>query len=194
MEVLLSSVRPDQFMVGKVVGLGSAGLSQMLVWVVSGLVLLQIAPAALDFDGFSLPPAASLVVAALFFVTGYLLFATLYSGLGAVSPTTREAQQLSFIVVGPLIIPVYAFVYIVENPTAPVTKVLTFFPFTAPLVVLQRMGPDAIAWWEVVVSLGILGATAAAALVFIGRLFRAFLLSYGKRPGLRALASAIRRG
>ena len=69
----------------------------------------------------------------------------------------------------PLIIPIYAWVYIVENPTAGVTKLLTFLPFTAPIVVLQRLGPGAIEPWEVAVSLVILALTVAGSLMLVGR-------------------------
>ena len=194
MEVLLSSVTPSQFMMGKVLGLGAAGLTQILIWVISARVLLEVLPSVLTDKDFTLPGIAPTLLAVAFFVLGYLLFATLNAGLGAVAPTRQESQQLSIIVALPLIIPIYAWVYIVENPTAGVTKLLTFLPFTAPIVVLQRLGPGAIEPWEVAVSLVILALTVAGSLMLVGRVFRTFLLSYGKQPGLRVLWRALVHG
>ena len=194
MEVLLSSVTPGQFMIGKILGLASAGLSQVLIWVASGLILLAVLPSVRSDLEFSLPGVAPTLLAMLFFVLGYLLFATLNAGIGAVAPTRQESQQLSVLVAAPMIIPIYAWVYIAENPTAGVVKLLTFSPFTAPLVVLQRLGPEAIEPWEVATSLVILALAVAGGMLLVGRLFRAFLLSYGKRPGVRLLWRAIAHG
>ena len=95
MEVLLSSVTPAQFMIGKVLGLGSAGLSQVLIWVVVGRTLLGALPSVFTDLDFTLPGLAPMVVAVAFFVVGYLMFATLNAGLGAISSTSQESQQLS---------------------------------------------------------------------------------------------------
>ena len=194
MEVLLSSVAAGQFMMGKILGLSAAGLSQILVWVVLGRVLLEVLPSVLPDVALTLPGIAPTLLAVAFFVLGYLLFATLNAGLGALVPTVRESQQLTIFVVAPMFIPMWFWLYIVENPTAAVVKFLTYFPFTAPLVVLQRLGPEAIEWWEVAGSLAILALTVVVAIYLVGRVFRAFLLSYGKRPGLRMLWGALVRG
>ena len=194
MEVLLSSVTPAQFMIGKVLGLGAAGLSQVLIWVAVGLTLLEVLPSVFTDLDLTLPGLVSMVVAVAFFVLGYLMFATLNAGLGAISPTTRESQQLSIIVAAPLMIPIWAWIYIVENPTAGLVKFLTFFPLTSPLVVLERLGPEAIEPWEVAVSLVVLMLSLVVVAFFVSRIFRAFLLSYGKRPGPRMLLRALVRG
>ena len=194
MEVLLSSVTPGQFMTGKVLGLGAAGLSQVLIWVVVGRTLLEVAPSVFTDLDLTLPGLAPTAGALAFFVLGYLMFATLNAGLGAISPTTRESQQLSIIVAAPLVIPIWAWVYIVENPTAGVVKFLTFFPLTSPLVVLQRLGPEAIEPWELVVSLVLLALSVVAVMFLVSRIFRAFLLSYGKPPGPLMLLRALVRG
>ena len=194
MEVLLSLVTPAQFMIGKVLGLGAAGLSQVLIWVAVGLTLLEVLPSVFTDLDLTLPELVSMVVAVAFFVLGYLMFATLNAGLGAISPTTRESQQLSIIVAAPLMIPIWAWIYIVENPTAGLVKFLTFFPLTSPLVVLERLGPEAIEPWEVAVSLVVLMLSLVVVAFFVSRIFRAFLLSYGKRPGPRMLLRALVRG
>ena len=194
MEVLLSSVTPAQFMIGKVLGLGAAGLSQVLIWVVVGRTLLEVLPSVFTGLDFALPGLAPMVIAVTFFVLGYFMFATLNAGLGAISSTSQESQQLTIIVAAPLIIPIWAWIYIVENPTAGAVKFLTFFPLTSPMVVLERLGPGAIEPWEVAVSLVVLALSVVAVLFLVTRIFRAFLLSYGKRPGPRLLLRALVRG
>ena len=193
MEVLLSSVTPGEFMAGKVLGLSAAGLSQILFWLVSGWLTLQVAPALFSDLDIPLPSLWLVLLALVFFVMGYLMFATLNAGIGAIAPTPRESQQLSIFIAAPLIVALYSSVYIVENPSSAVVKFLTFFPFTAPLVVLERLGPGAIEWWEVAGSLAILSLSAPVAMFLAGRVFRAFLLSYGKRPSLRLLWAAVAR-
>ena len=184
MEVLLSSVTPGQLMVGKILGLGAAGLTQILVWLVSGIILLTVINTGLDVS-IKVPGVELALVGVLFFVLGYLFFATLMAGVGAVASTAREGSQLSIIFVLPLAVPVYAFPYIVSNPTAPIVRFLTIFPFTSPVVVMQRLAVGAIEAWEVAFSLGVLALSVIAAMYMMIRVFRTYLLSYGKRPGLR---------
>jgi ABC-2 type transport system permease protein len=193
-EVLLSSVTPTQFMAGKVLGLGAAGLSQVLIWVVAGRVLLAIVPSVFTDVELVLPGFALTAGALAFFVLGYLMFATLNAGLGAISPTARESQQLAVFVAAPLIIPIYAWVYIVENPTSGIVRVLTFFPLTSPLVVLERLGPESIEAWEVVLAFTVSALSVVAAIFLVSRIFRAFLLSYGQRPSMRLLLRVLIRG
>ena len=124
MEVLLSSVTPGQFMIGKVLGLGAAGLSQVLIWATVGRTVLEVAPSVFTDLDLTLPGLAPTVTAVAFFVLGYLMFATLNAGLGAISSTNRESSQLSIIVAAPLVIPIWLWAYVVENPTAGVVKFL----------------------------------------------------------------------
>ena len=193
-EILLSSVTPTQIMAGKVLGLGAAGLSQVLIWVVAGRVLLAIVPSVFTDVELVLPGFALTAGALVFFVLGYLMFATLNAGLGAISPTARESQQLAIFVAAPLIIPIYAWVYIVENPTAGIVRVLTFFPLTSSLVVLERLGPESIEAWEVALAFTVSALSVVAAIFLVSRIFRAFLLSYGQRPSLRLLLRVLIRG
>ena len=186
-EVLLSSVTPAQLMVGKILGLGAAGLSQILIWAGSALIAVSVLPAIKPDLEFSLPGLAVTLLALPFFVLGFLLIATLLSALGAVTSTSRESQQLSVIVNAPLIIPVYAWVYIVENPTAGIVQFLSLFPFTSAVTVLMRIGAEAIQPWEIVASLLVLSLSVVGVMYLVPRIFRAFVLSYGGRPSIRLL-------
>ncbi len=191
MEVLLSSVTPTQLMVGKILGLGAAGLTQIVIWIAAALLFIRVLPPLLPNFDIALPGIPQTMLAVAFFVLGYMLFGTLQAGLGAVATTTQSGQQLSLLVNLPLIIPIYAWYYIVENPASWITRLLTFFPFTAPIVVFQRLGPGAIEAWEIAASLAILALTVLVAVFVVSRVFRAFLLSYGKLPTLKQLWAAL---
>ena len=191
-EVLLSSVTPGQLMVGKILGLGAAGLIQILVWLVSGIILLTLINTGLDIS-IEVPGAELALVGVLFFLLGYLFFATLMAGMGAVASTAREGSQLSVIFVLPLFVPVYVWFYILSNPTAPIVQFMTVFPFTSPVVVMERLAVGAIGFWEVTFSLGVLALSVIAAMYMMIRVFRTYLLTYGKRPGFRELLRTLAR-
>ena len=192
MEVLLSSVTPGQLMVGKILGLGAAGLTQILVWLVSGIILLTVINAGPDVS-IKVPGVELALVGVLFFVLGYLFFATLMAGLGAVTSTAQEGSQLSIILVLPLALPGGAWFYIVGKPTASIVQFLTVFPLTSPVVVMERLTVGAIGFWEVTFSLGVLALSVIAAMYMMIRVFRTYLLSYGKRPGLREVLRTMAR-
>jgi len=192
MEVLLSSLTPGQLMTGKILGLGAAGLLQIVIWVAAGWGILGLASEQVPvMAGVSLPGAVALL-GILYFVLGYALFGTLLAALGAVTPTAREGNQLVFIFIIPSIIPFYASVAIQGNPAGLFSRVLTFFPLSSPVTVMVRLASSGIEAWEIATSAVILVASTALAFWATGRLFGAYLLMYGKRPGLRQIWQALR--
>ncbi len=191
-EILLSSVTPAQLMAGKIAGLGGAGLLQMVVWVAAGRGLLSLASETITpLAGIPLP-GATVLLGLPYFVLGFLLFAILMAGLGSVTTTAREGQQMSALFVVPAAIPYYAFPYILSHPGGFWARLLTFIPLTSPITAMERLGASSIAAWEIAASLAILLASCAGALWLVIRLFRACLLMYGKRPGVREMWRALR--
>jgi len=128
----------------------------------------------------------------IYFILGYLLFSVLLAGVGAVSPTAREGQQLSAIFTIAAIIPFYFMPVLINNPNNPVSTVLTLFPITAPVTVMARLGLSDIAVWELIVSILILIISIIGGLWLSARIFRTYLLMYGKRPGLKEIVRSIR--
>jgi ABC-2 type transport system permease protein len=192
MEVLLSSLTPGQLMTGKILGLGAAGLLQIVVWVVLGRGVLSLASDQIPvFAGFSVPGALALL-GILYFVLGYLLFGTLLAALGAVTTTAREGQQISGLFIVPSIIPIYGSMVIQAYPEGVFSRVLTFIPLTSPVTVMVRLGAAGIPAWEVAVSALLLIGATALALWAAGRLFGAYLLMYGKHPSLKEVWRALR--
>jgi ABC-2 type transport system permease protein len=193
MEILLSSISPKQLLAGKIIGLGAAGLVQIIVWLVSANFLMKMASAAWgNVIGSLQVPPDFLILGIIYFILGYLLMAVIMAGVGSVNPTAREGQQMSAIFTIPVIIPIYFMGLIMEHPENIVVKILTFIPFTAPLTVIVRLGLSQIPIWELAVSIIILILTIWGCFVLATKLFRTYLLMYGKRPDLKAIIQSFR--
>ena len=196
MEVLLSSVKPEALLLGKFFGLGAAGLLQMLAWLTSVGVGVLVIGLIVDIpDGLlAVPSVGDIVVAAAYFLFGYALFASLMAAVGAVSTSLREANQISAIVIIPAFIPVWLNFILFTEPEGTVARVLTYIPFTAPVTGLIRLAIDAMDPVEAIAALLVLALFAAGALGLAMRLFRAYLLMYGKRPTLKDIARSVVSG
>ncbi|MBN1643490.1 MAG: ABC transporter permease [Dehalococcoidales bacterium] len=194
MEILLSSISPKQLLAGKIIGLGAAGLLQIIIWLISANFLFRIASS--NFGGIigALQISPDFwILGVLYFILGYLFVAVVMAGIGSISPTARDGQQLSPLFTIPVVIPLYFLGLIMEHPENIVVKILTFIPFTAPLTVIVRMGMFEIPIWELVVSILILILSIIGCFILVTKLFRVYLLMYGKRPNLREIVSSFRK-
>ena len=193
MEILLSSISPKQLLAGKIIGLGAAGLVQIIVWLVSANFLMKMASAAWgNVIGSLQVPPDFLILGIIYFILGYLLMAVIMAGVGSVNPTAREGQQMSAIFTIPVIIPIYFMGLIMEHPENIVVKILTFIPITAPITVIVRLGLSEIPLWELLVSISILILSIWGLFVLCTKLFRTYLLMYGKRPDLKEIVRSFR--
>jgi ABC-2 type transport system permease protein len=192
MEILLSSVSSGQLLVGKVLGLGMAGLLQVVVWLVTFEVFSRVASGIIPALSDLSIPVSLFGWGVLYFILGYLLFAALYSGIGSISATAREGQGWSTIFVLPAILPYYFSYFIVSNPEGAVSRAFTFFPLTSPITSMIRLASGAISAWQIALSLIILAGSAVFIMWLAAKMFRVFLLMYGKRPDLREIARYVR--
>jgi ABC-2 type transport system permease protein len=194
MEVLLSSVSPQELLVGKVLGIGTAGLLQMVFWLVTSLLIVRLAGSTIGgFFTQVTAPANIWVISLVYFILGYLLFAVLMAGLGAVASTAREGQQLSVIIVLPAVLPFYTwYIYLQANPQSIIGTILTLIPLTAPMSVFVRLAASTIAPWEYAASITILVLSIVGGLWLAAKVFRVFLLSYGKRPNFKEVMRLVR--
>jgi ABC-2 type transport system permease protein len=193
MEILLSSISPGQLLAGKVIGLGIAGLVQIIVWLISANFLMRIASA--NFGNVIGVLNVSLdfwILGIIYFILGYLFLAVIMAGVGSISPTAREGQQMSTLFTIPVIIPIYFMGLIMQHPESIGVKILTFIPITAPLTVIVRLGLSEIPIWELLVSILILILSIIGCFVLATKLFRIYLLMYGKRPGLKEILRSFR--
>jgi ABC-2 type transport system permease protein len=199
-EVLVSSLRPFQLMVGKVVGAGAVGLVQLTVWIGSAKVLggvgqrLASSTAGATPVGFQFPhiPAATFAVFALYFLLGYFLYAAIYAAVGAMSNTEAEARQAQVPVQLVLMIPYLSFFAILNDPSSELAVWMTLIPFWSPIAAPVRWGARPIPPIELALSLVILLATVIGVTWVAARIYRVGILMTGKRPNLKELVRWVR--
>jgi ABC-2 type transport system permease protein len=188
MEMILSSISPAELMLGKLVGLGAAGMLQLAIWIGMGVVSLLFFAVQ-----FALSPLV-FVFCGVYFLLGYVLFGTLMLGFGALGTNLRESQQMasiwSFLGASPALI----LVALLEAPQGTVARVFSYIPFTAPTTMMFRyaIDPKGTPWIDIAASLLLLAASTGLALKGSARLYRAGLLLYGKRPGVREILRWLR--
>jgi len=193
MEILLSSISTRQLLLGKVIGLGAAGLLQIIFWFISARFIVGLASDTIGgmFSTLEIP-VRLIAFGIVYFILGYLLFGTLFAIIGAVVPTYREGQQLAFFIIPLGVIPLVLTPFFAENPSHPITHILTFFPISAPVTSMIRLGIGNISSWQLGLNMTI-AVISIAGLLFLGaKVFRTFLLMYGKRPRLSEIIRCLR--
>ena len=194
MEILLSSVSSTQLITGKVLGLGTAGLIQIIVWLVSARFIAGIASTSIGGMLSGLTIATDfLVISLIYFILGYLLFAIIMAVSGSIGATARESQQFSAVFTFLAVVPFFFIVNIMEFPNGGISQFLTLFPLTAPLTVILRMGVADIPIWQLVTSMALMILTTVGSIFLSGKIFRTFLLMYGKTPKLGEIIKALRQ-
>jgi ABC-2 type transport system permease protein len=194
-EVLLSSVSTRQLITGKVLGLGAAGLIQVAVWLVSLPLLLNLASSTFGgFFGTIQLPGNFIVLGLAYFILGYLFFVVVAAGIGAISTNTQEGQQLITILTIPTFIPFWFGSLLFIFPDNPIWVFLTIFPITAPVTTLLRLGVSDVPVWQIVVNILLLALSIVGMLWVAIRVFKTYLLMYGKRPRLGEIMRSLRSG
>lgn len=183
-EVLLSSMNAFQLMVGKLVGLAAVGLTQMAVWIIAASYVSSHAAQWLHRDIPNIVSPTSLTFFAVFFFLGYALYATLFATVGAMCSSEQDAQQLQFLIILPLIVPILINMYIVQNPDSSVSIALSLIPFFAPMVMFLRIHILTPPAGQIAASIGLLVLTIGLAVYLAAKIFRVGILMYGKRASL----------
>ena len=201
-EVVVSSVSPGKLLAGKVIGVGAVGLTQQLIWVLSAVVFWDQRARIMGLMGVTtLPPmafpsVAPLVLLALilFFILGYTFYASLFAAVGAMVSSQEEAQQAAQPVMMLLIFSIIFVQPVMLNPTGRLAEIMSWLPFSAPIIMPMRMTTIAVPPLEIVLSLAGVGLACVAGIWVSARIYRVGLLMYGKRPSLRELVRWIRQG
>ncbi|MGB9939933.1 ABC transporter permease [Methanosarcina sp.] len=186
-EILLSSATPSEILTGKILGLGTVGLLQIVVW---------FAAIALG-SGYALPvkiDPVTLFLALIYFVLGFLFFASMMAGIGAVTSSLQESQQIAGIFTFAAASPLIFMQLILTDPDSSFSVFLSLFPLTSPVAMLARMGAASVPVYQILASITILFVSVHGVILLSSRLFRAYLLMYGKRPGLREILRNLREG
>ena len=200
-ELIVSSIRARDLLVGKVLGIGAAGVLQMLIWVAAAALLLTqgalIAGAAGASDQTlqaltqeGILPAVPLSVGVgfvLYFAGGFLLFATLFAVVGSLVTNAQEAQQFVFPVLMPFILGLFIAMPAAENPNSSVAVIGSLVPFTSPMVMPVRMSVAGVDWPQLLLSLALLYATAAGIIWLAGKIYRTAIFATGQKPTAREI-------
>jgi ABC-2 type transport system permease protein len=186
-EVLLSSVTPEEILAGKLFGLGAAGLIQFAAWS-SMVVFVALTASAAIATQVSIPWYA-LAMSPLLFILGYLFLGSLMLATAALGANAAESQKLTMGWAMLAILPLMVLVILLEDPNGILGQVMTWIPFTSPLTVIIRLAVDStgIAWWEVSGAVAMLIASTWVAIRIGARLFRVGFLLTGSRPSLAEL-------
>jgi ABC-2 type transport system permease protein len=186
-EVLLSSVTPEEILAGKLLGLGAAGLVQFAVW--SSMVIFVALTASAALASVVTIPWVALAVAPVFFVLGYLFLGSLMLATAALGANAAESQKLTVGWAMLAILPLMVLVILLDEPNGTLGQVMSWIPFTSPLTVIIRLAvePAGIAWWEVVGVMAVLIGSTWLSIRVGARLFRVGFLLTGSRPSLAEL-------
>ena len=190
-EVLLSSASAEQLMEGKILGLGALGLVQIAFWTASVRLLAPLTPGgttALSAAGIS---SGTLALLILLFLLGYLFFAALLAAIGALASSMREGQQIAGLVATLSLIPIWFGGTLINQPAGSVARSLSYIPITAPAALMQRLPTGQVSSLELASAVLVLALFVVLMMLAATRIFRMGLLLYGKRPGARAILSAL---
>lgn len=213
-EVIISSVKPFQLMMGKIIGIALVGLTQFALWVILSIglflaitgsmgkavdipaspatqligtanpqmiaseqndILAEFLPALENFDFVQTG-----VLFVLFFLGGYLLYASLFAAVGSAVDNETDTQQFSLPLSLPIIFAIYAAIYSAENPDGPLAFWCSMIPFTSPIVMMVRL-PFGVPFWQLALSLGILILSFIGSTWIAGKIYRTGILMYGKK-------------
>jgi ABC-2 type transport system permease protein len=201
-EILVACARPWDLMVGKVVGVGALGLTQMGIWLGTALALTSVrGPLLARFgvkgaENVELPHlgGAELAIILVYFLGGYFLYASLFAAVGAACSTERDVQQTQLPVVLPLSAAFMCFPAVTSNPRGVSSVALTLVPFFSPVLMPLRCLLAPVPAWQLLTSVALLLATTAATTWFASRVYRVGILMFGKKPTLAEIARWIRTG
>ncbi|WP_420574373.1 ABC transporter permease [Kordia sp.] len=214
-EVIISSVKPVQLLMGKIIGTSLAGITQFLMWVVLGGIMMLVFSLVFGVDVagmqaeqqqalleqgadldmqmqisevFNSLPLANLITAFfIFFIGGYLLYSSLYAAIGAAVDNETDTQQFMMPIIMPLILAVYVGGFtVLEDPHGTVATVFSFIPFTSPVVMLMRI-PFGVPLWQQLLSVVILYISFSGTVWFASKIYRVGILMYGKKPSYKEI-------
>jgi ABC-2 type transport system permease protein len=201
-EIIISSVRPWQLMLGKILGVGAVGLTQLAVWalIVGGALKLGLPGVLAARPGLGqlaqlrtmLPTASFYGYFAVFFIGGYFIYSALYAAVGAMCNSEDEAQQAQFPIMLLILTPVLSLVSVIENPNSTASVVLSLIPLFSPFLMFARAAAGAAPAWQIALSVVLMALTVVAVAWIAGRIYRVGILMTGKRPTPRELFRWIR--
>ena len=184
-EILVSSCSPNQLLTGKVLGLSSLGLTQVIIWGAIGFALAGTS--TIPDNAFN-----NIIPILIYFVLGFVFYTAIFVGIGSIVTTEQEAQQITSYLSLTLVLPIAISVPAIEHPDSLFVHVLSYIPFTIPSIMILRFNIETIPFPEILVTLIIMIVSIYLAIVGSSKIFRIGILSYGKRPSIKELINWIR--
>jgi len=198
-EVMVSSVKPFQLMLGKILGVALVALTQFLLWIAFVFILYNISKAAVTANPSmsqvvggvqsvftSVNMGVLLVLFGFYFLGGFFFYSSIYAAIGsAVNEDVREAQSLSFPVTLIIIFAIFMLTIAMKDPTSPIAVWASIIPFTSPIVMIARVAyglPGTVPYWQLFLSMGLLIGSFILMVWFSGKIYRTGILMYGKKP------------
>ena len=198
-EILISSVKPFELMMGKILGVTGVALVQFGVWVVmifasvmtlgssnvgmvSGVAEVQMVLSALSQINYGL----ILFVFVIYFLLGYLFYSAMYAAIGSAVDNETETQQFTLFAILPMMLGFYGSITIMNNPDGPMSFWLSMIPFTSPIAMLARI-PFDVPVWELALSIGILLVSTLGMVFIASKIYRVGILMYGNKVTLKEL-------
>ena len=195
MEIMMSSVSTRQLLAGKVLGLGAAGLVQVMVWVISLPLLLNLASSSIGGLLATIHVSAAFwILGIVYFILGYAMFAVISACIAAISSTMQEAQGIAGIYTIFNFAPFWGISLLMFYPNHTAWIVLSIFPLTAPVVTLMRFGSVGMPVWQLIVSMLVMALCIFGVLLLASKLLRSYMLMYGKRPKLNEIIRSFKAG
>lgn len=214
MELMIGAVRPSQLLSGKIAGIGSLALSQILLFVVAAAAMFAIAGlgfanqsgpgglaaarAAADSNaiaagaGIVTVPASTLVYLVVFFLLGFFSYATLFAGVGALASKAEDIQQSNSIVVWPLLLAYFLAIFALSDPDKPLIVAASLMPLLSPMIMFTRVATAIVPPWQIAASIGLSLASIWLFTLLAAKLYRVGVLMYGKPPTPREIWRALR--
>jgi ABC-2 type transport system permease protein len=184
-EVLLATIKPDELLAGKIIGVGAVGLTQVGIWMLAAAALSTTSFAAsLIGSGHSFVSLSQIAFFLLFFLFGFLLYSSIAAALGAMTNSEQELQQLNMFLVLPLAFCSIMVFPLVRAPNSMLSTVASLIPFCSPLLMNARLALTDVPAWQVWLSFALMALTIAAILWVSSRIYRVGILMYGKKPNL----------
>jgi ABC-2 type transport system permease protein len=179
-EVLLSTIRPDELLAGKILGVGAVGLAQVGIWMAAAGFYAARAGMTTGIT-ISVPQIVFFIV---YFLLGYTLYSAVAAALGAMVNSEQELQQLNMFLMLPLFFSMGMLAVIINSPNSTFSRIASQIPFCAPLLMNFRISISRPESWEIALSIALIVITAAAVLWVSSRIYRVGILMYGKKPNL----------
>ncbi|HET7637552.1 MAG TPA: ABC transporter permease [Ktedonobacteraceae bacterium] len=202
MEILVNAATPFQLMAGKIIGIGAAGLTQMALFVIVGISALLVQnpiKAALlgnNSNGLNLNITGSsislLLLLLVYFILGFLLYATLFAAMGALVKRQDEVQNAVQPLTWLFMVGYFVSFFGIYTPDATWVKVISYIPFWTPTTMLMRIGVGSATWWEIAITIVLMIVAIFLCALIAARIYRYGVLMYGQKPSMRQLFSIAR--